>query len=198
MQKILYHRDLLQSVLDGTKPMTRRGAFYHEFTDGMDERLVSGRLEVYDGETLVARSRYAVGEVVAVARPYKDLADGRTWINGEHMGISVKHAMQLPGWGNAMFVSAGLMPDRLRVESVKTERLRDISDEDCLMEGVFERTEPLPWQEFFPEYTFGSGTCQAESPRKAFEAMLAKCCKPRDLWDRNPYVFAYTMRREGR
>lgn len=35
-----------------------------------------------------------------------------------------------------MFVKADLMPHRIRITNVRVERLQDISDEDCLKEGV--------------------------------------------------------------
>lgn len=40
------------------------------------------------------------------------------------------------GWTNKMFVRANLMKRHIRITDVKVERLRDISEEDCLKEGI--------------------------------------------------------------
>ena len=80
----------------------------------------------------LSSSRYKVGEVVAVAQKYKDIA----------LDVPVELAAELikqPGWNNKMFVRADLMPHHIRITNIRVERLRDISEEDCLKEGICRR-----------------------------------------------------------
>ena len=40
------------------------------------------------------------------------------------------------GWNNKMFVISGLMPHQIRITDIKVERLQDITNVDCMREGV--------------------------------------------------------------
>lgn len=86
---------------------------------------------------------YEVGEVVAVAQRYEDLADiyqdkdSYLLQLSKVYGCNPEDVMKLPGWTNKMFVKSELMPRRIRITGIKCERLQDISDADCLKEGIF-------------------------------------------------------------
>lgn len=94
MKKIMFNDwyGLTKAVLDEAKTMTRRIAYGGEISkpnfgiclEGKDK----GKAYLCDGECVTAKSKYAIGEVVAVAQSYKNIAGSRTWINSEHMGIS--------------------------------------------------------------------------------------------------------------
>lgn len=43
---------------------------------------------------------------------------------------------RLASWSNKMFVKAELMPHQIRITGIKCERLYDISEADCLREGI--------------------------------------------------------------
>lgn len=108
MQKIMFNDryGLAQAVLEGCKTMTRRviGSYYNEILD---------------------MSRYAKGEVIAIAQPYKDVPPYKG-----HPGYS-NHRDLSVGWENKMFVKANLMPYFIKITNIRVERLQDISDEDC-------------------------------------------------------------------
>lgn len=178
MQKIYFHKLLMPSVLDGSKSMTRRVAYNGEIanpnsgfiTEGKDK----GKLVLCDGEHIVAKSRYAVGEVVAIAQSYKSL--------GYDIAALGAHA----GWNNKLYVCADLMPSRILFTGIKVERLQDISDEDCIKEGVY--TQDV-WSDI--DYCFGN-IC-FENAKEAFRYLLSECCKPKSLWEDNPWVLAYSF-----
>lgn len=88
-------------------------------------------------------SRYQAGELVAIAQSYKDTYDYMT----EHLndlGIIRRFARKLlldnyrdhKGWGNKMFVKPDLMPHQVRITRVRLQRLQEITDEECLLEGI--------------------------------------------------------------
>ena len=88
------------------------------------------------------------------------------------------------GWDNKMFVRADLMPHQIRITDVRVERLQDISDEDCIKEGVHEATRVFPW------YWIDGFNVTFNESRAAFAHLINKV-SGKDVWSQNPYVFVY-------
>lgn len=121
--------DLTQAVLEGRKTQTRR-----TFLKCGEESLLHGITPEY---LISVRSRYTLGETIAIAQKYEDLIK-----NDEFYRLCGKNGMPLEcikyerGCNNKMFVRADLMPHHIRITKIRMERLQDISDEDCLKEGI--------------------------------------------------------------
>ena len=96
------------------------------------------------------------------------------------------------GWSNKMFVRADLMPHQIRITHIHIERLQEISDEDCLKEGVMRYTCNL--YEFRGIcYSFDGDKAKMGTyltPRGAFAALIDKI-SGKGTWESNPYVFVY-------
>lgn len=136
-----------------------------------------------DGSLEDVYPAYQPGEVVAVAQRYKDVRD--IIGDGPHDGKFLKF---MEGWNNKMFVRADLMPHQIRITNVKYERLQDISDEDCLREGIRKMT--------FDTFSFDSWKFFTHNPREAFAALIDKV-SGKGTWEMNPYVFVYEFERIG-
>ncbi|MFR6633842.1 MAG: hypothetical protein ACLUQ6_01145 [Alistipes onderdonkii] len=121
--------------------------------------------------------RYKVGEVVAVAQCYNDVVR-------EFTDLAF-----VPGSTNKMFVRADLMPHQIRIIGIRCERLRDISDEECIKEGVYAGSQALEYPYYFID-TKQFLICDYKSPREAFAALIDKV-SGRGTWDRNPWVVVY-------
>lgn len=95
----------------------------------------------------------------------------------------------MAGWLNKMFVKADLMIFRIRITNINAERLQDVSDEDCFKEGI---EFCYNAKHFYVNYnpTIGSRIWLAETPRKAFAALIDQI-SGKGTWDSNPYVFVY-------
>lgn len=128
-------------------------------------------------------AHYKIGEEVAIAQRYSDIAD----THGRELA-------QLPGWDNEMFVKADLMPHRIRITNIRVERLQDISEEDCIAEGI--RRFGKEYVRFKKEYCY---TCQNyavtdfysfSTPREAYAALIDKI-SGKGTWESNPWVFVY-------
>ena len=167
---------LTQAVLEGRKTMTRR--------------------TVPDGTPLgnwaetENKSRYKVGDVVAVAQRYEDVYDEMlsTWKDSLEQCRPILSKSESDGWDNKMFVQADLMPHQIRITNVSIERLQDISDEDCLREGII---EDAPGVQYSFHTTIGyCGQYPFNSPRSAFAALIDKV-SGKGTWESNPYVFVY-------
>ena len=87
-----------------------------------------------------------------------------------------------------MFICGDLMPHQIRITNVRVERLQDISDEDCLKEGV------IKWdagQRDIPFFCYpNSVKCDYDTPQAAFAHLINKVSR-KDVWQENPYVFVY-------
>lgn len=134
------------------------------------------------------RPAFKEGEVVAVAQGYRDCGG----INEEGVPmweiISQRVGGANAGWDNKMFVRADLMPHQILITDVRVKKLRDISDDDCLKEGV---RKVVNENGIYIQYYVGQGNnaCSFENPREAFAHLFDKVGK--GLWDSNPYVWVY-------
>lgn len=167
MKKIMFDDKygLTQAVLEGRKTITRR--------------IVPDGTPLGNWEETEKMSRFKLGDVVAVAQAYRDAINPLDWVN------TLIHKNE-PGWTNKMFVGADLMPHQIRITDVRIERLQDISDEDCLKEGIIEGdAEPKL-------YGFKNGKYYDSffSPREAFAALIDKI-SGKGTWGSNPWVFVY-------
>lgn len=174
---------LTQAVLEGRKTQTRRIVPKEFFTlqwDVRDDTLV---VENEFGEFVdIINTKYCmfkVGEIVAVAQSYN------SFYNDEYNPVLFPSGA---GWTNKMFVKPELMPYQIRITDVRVERLQDISDEDCLEEGI------MKWdagQKDIPFFSYpNSAKCDYDTPQEAFAHLINKV-SGKGTWERNPYVFVY-------
>ena len=206
MKKIMFDDKfgLTKAVLEGRKTMTRRVANFNP----ADSPLVSFNVLPYNevSESVVIQRlwrgsyntshhltpKYKVGEVVAVAQNYKDAGFSPDTLIREY-----KTMKDVPGWTNKMFVEAQSMRYFIRITNIRIERLQDISDEDCLKEGIY-KDNPRPGF-YFNGYAFELSKDQNgdilaarwyKTPRKAFAALIDKV-SGKGTWKANPWVFVY-------
>ncbi len=128
--------------------------------------------------------RYRKGELVAVAQSYEV-----SWQENASAYHNPYFLRGLPGWKNKMFVAARDMPHQIRITDVRVEHLQDISDDDCIKEGV---RKVVNENGIYVQYYVGKGdnACSFENPREAFAHLINKASK-KDVWAENPYVFVY-------
>ncbi len=201
MQKINFNDryGLTQAVIEGRKTMTRRLIPDEFFGLTWDTR---GDTLVYEneyGDFIDVRhskyTRYKVGEVVAVAQRYSTIAAGHPDVDTFLLYVAKAHKIpleivqDLAGWNNKMFTKAELMPHRIRITGIKCERLQDISDEDCIKEG-------LEWDHKARMFYVSLGITNTlrewlgGTPRDAF-ASLTDMISGSGTWESNPFVTAY-------
>ena len=189
MQKINFNDryDLTQAVIEGRKTMTRRLIPDEFFGLTWDTR---GNTLVYEneyGDFIDVRhskyTRYKVGEVVAVAQRYQDIFDYSNCVNPYDWEDDDKPS----GWTNKIFTKAKLMPHRIRITGIKCERLQDISDADCLREGI--RYIPKICKFYFKDVR-READFYFDDHREAL-AMLIDKVSGRGTWASNPWVVVY-------
>ena len=145
-------------------------------------------------ETVAIKPKFKVGEVVAVAERYETLDDRDDW-NYIDTPDLIDRWSNTPGWSNKMFVRSELMPHQIRIKNVKCERLQQISDEDCIKEGISR------WSDFEDCPKDASDTMKNRfgyygywysyaKPTEAFAELINKIFG-KDTWEKNPYRIAY-------
>lgn len=151
----------------------------------------------FDNELVAPRElqpKYKIGEEVAIAQSYKDAhIDPHSIVKmidkGQNMFTPVP-AFDSAGWTNKMFVKAELMPHHIQITGIKVERLQDISDEDCLAEGIM--YDPKGAAKY--GFRYGDGKSKwYRTPKDAFSSLIDKV-SGRGTWDENPWVVAYAYK----
>ena len=178
MKKIMFNDryDLTEAVIGGRKTQTRR----------IVPQSVIEKYSMMEDPTIIDDARYDVGEIVAVAQSYVDCGNFPD-IELDEDGYTVMPRRS--GYFNKMFVRADLMPYKIRITDVRVERLQDISDGECLKEGI----QPFYYNgcKFPPDgYTFDNGASHFNTPRKAYASLMDKVCG-KGTWERNPFVWVY-------
>lgn len=193
MKKIMFNDKygLTDAVLKGHKTMTRRVATYETVkepnTGFLTDQPEAGTFVLCDKLRIVAKSTYKIGEVVAVAQSYKSVFE-------ESLNYALPRYHWLDdhidekGYANKMFVEAVEMPHQIKITNIKVERLRDISSEDCLKEGIEARI--VRCHTFY--YIDGVEKPFA-FPKHAFAALIDKV-SGKGTWEGNPWVFVYSFK----
>lgn len=151
---------------------------------GLTQAVLDGRKTMtrrLDNPTLPAP--FSFGENIAIAQSYES--------------IGLEDKKDTPGWNNKMFVKSDLMPHWITITDKKWERLQDISDEDCLREGIIETSvgmtnevdeiETIKKAYMIPNYPKLFYT-----PKAAFATLIDKV-SGKGTWESNPYVIVYTF-----
>ena len=208
MKKIMFNDKygLTQAVLEGRKTQTRRmlnpTLFFQrlETYEGWSNEDISAwkrscnrRFYEAQGDTLkqmldyaLSSSRYKVGETIAIAQSYKDI---HSEILREVGDLDLKNEfLQSKGYTNKMFVRAEKMPHAIRITNVRVERLQDISDEDCLKEGIWR--DDNVGLEGTTYWYHGLANSSFRTPQEAY-ASLIDSISGKGTWASNPYVFVY-------
>lgn len=198
MKKIMFsdRYELTQAVLEGRKTMTRRIAHLSQHAADV----LMGKIPDYPQgivNSLWRKSKYKVGEIVAIAQSYKSLGmNPETALNDKDgIGFYTKTKFA-PGWKNKMFVRVDLLPHHIRITDIRVERLQSISEEDCLKEGVELNTRQYEYDGTKRYCVRGLGHWRAigcdqfNTPREAYAALIDKVLG-KGTWDSNPYVFVY-------
>ncbi len=180
MKKIMFNDKFLltQAVLNGTK--TRR--------------LLKEGTPLGNWEETAKCLPYKVGDIVAIAQPYKDIIECMAEYSDIIINVdgSINREYKA-GWTNKMFVKANLMPHHIKITDVRIERLQDITEEDCLKEGV--------WQFYDDKNLFYVSKNIGYAPDVAFlsarEAFwyLIDSISGKGTLERNPWVGVYTFER---
>lgn len=213
MKKIMFNDKLglTQAVLEGRKTMTRRICKYDRPDESWDIVFPVFGSKDYDNEgNLVSplfgafgwknkdgdftgwnNPLYKFGEVVAIAQSYRDSGYSPDSLDRHPKDLSVRGLMKnSAGWNNKMFVKSYACKHHIKITNVKIERLQDISDEDCLKEGIIHAyTDNNGIKRYHTPHT-KRGYLSTDVAQQAFAFLIDKV-SGKGTWESNPFVFCY-------
>ena len=128
--------------------------------------------------------RYEVGEVVAIKQCYCDVLN----YHKEQNNVTLEQRIIAyysgeKGWRNKMFTRNEEMPHKIKITGIKQCRLQDISDEECMREGVKKYANCNAF--YVPNIDFSYHT-----EKNAFANLIDKL-NGKGYWESNPLGYAY-------
>lgn len=179
MKGICFKEPLFHATVRGSKTQTRR-IMKPQPDDGQIWNSILG---------LEMKPRYKKGELLYLKEPYiDDLSmdktfykfekSDRTFINTEIPNISNP-------WKNKLFMPQSAARYFIKIADVRFERLQEITEEDCIKEGI----EGYPHDS--RSFIFGwEGNMIYQSHIEAYAALIDQI-NGKGTWESNPFVFVY-------
>ena len=200
---ICFINPMFNKVVTGEKIQTRR--IIKPQLDSRGFRTTNIMFEDWHGREI--RPKYKVGETVYLKEPYAETCDeyGTPIIAYKFGG---KPRLKLPDslgceidtdwcidnypacgkWKNKLFMPESAARHFIKITGVRAERLQDISEEDCLKEGI----EEVIWKgkilksskHYFNSYE------SYDTPIEAYAELIDRINKE-GIWEKNPWVWVY-------
>ena len=134
-------------------------------------------------------SRYRVGETVYLKEPYV--------ISGSYIiykfGSTIGQECDKAGvkWKNKLFMPESAARHFIKIIAVRAERLQDISEEDCLKEGI----EEVIWKGKILKSSkhYFNGYESYDTPIEAYAELIDKI-NGNGTFQRNPFVWVYDFK----
>ena len=221
MKKILFKKNMIWATLEGLKTKTRRiisDEFVQKYADDFKEIYPQPNGEFffpdpyyYDPKVNFNIGRwimpkYKRGETVYVGEPFIKLEPNHIINNIRYYYKYDKNYTKTSEdsrqeylklgypykWGSPLFMPEVAARIFLKIKNVGVERIQDISEEDCLKEGI---KIPIEWDlsDDFPEELTDFSTMKRIPKIKfAFKHLWDSINLKRGYpWCDNPYVFVY-------
>lgn len=202
MKGICFKEPLFHLTVQGIKKQTRRimkpqpddsGLHNHTlFPLSVDSDLTGFWGTVTEtGEFKEFKPRYKVGEVVYLKEPYswislssREPVTVYKYDNEDHedeAGCSFLTSK----WKNKLFMPESEARHFIKITDVRAERLQDISNQDCIKEGIFKHIShaKVYWKNGFDGLMY-------KSPRYAYAALI-DLVNGEGTWNNNPLVWVY-------
>lgn len=159
------------------------------FTEFGFSKKGSGLMSFISEPQVTVKPTYKVGEVVYIKEPYHedelglvrykyDFSEDNEWRNKTK-------------FKNKLFVGADMARYYIRITHVTLERLYDISDEDCLKEGIDMVTDGNTYNSLY--YDYQHNQMSIASPQESFFSLFRFANKvPKSKEIPNIWCFAYS------
>lgn len=139
------------------------------------------------------RPRYHIVEDVYLKEPYAIFYSGNDYSPDHLLYRFDKNDPNNPiKWKNKLFMPESAARYFIEITNVKVERLQDISERDCMKEGIKES----PWynlETFKHPFYNGIDKIPYYSAKDAYKYLI-NAIDGKDTWDNNPFVFVYDFK----
>ena len=188
MNGINFTKEMFHAVIDGSKIQTRRIVNPQPITvfKGIPIKEYNNQLGIKD-----ITPRYKVGETLYLKEPYRVDSFGVEY----NLDDKNKTLAKITKWRNKLFMPAKYARYFIEITAVRCERLQDISDEDCLNEGIFEKYyfEKTKYYENGVKIGKMQRVPHYNTPKQAY-ASLINSIYGKGTWESNPYVWVYEFK----
>lgn len=213
MKGICFIEPLFHKVVKGEKTQTRRMIVsrtgHFQVSINSMSGVITGIWQTDDngwgGVNLIPiNPKYKVGEKVYLKEPYYEW-DEWDAEDGQFSYRFNKHMKVVPYWENKLFMPESAARYFIEITEIRAERLQNISDEDCMKEGI---------KRYCNEYGFtvrgidalmphGNAIAQRVAyyyepvifltPQEAYAALINKI-NGKGTWEKNPFVWVYDFK----
>lgn len=130
------------------------------------------------------KPRYEVGEIVAIKQCYYDVLNYHKKKNNVTLEQRIiAYYSGEKGWRNKMFTRNEEMPHKIKITKVTPCKLQDVTEEECLREGIYVFIERI--------FNFdNSGLPWYDTAKEAFAGLINKL-NGKGYWESNPDGYAY-------
>lgn len=218
MKGICFIPPLYDVTIKEIKDQTRRivvcppnayGGLQAHLNDGKIFRIVAldenERSEKKDGSEWLVKPKYKVGDIIYLKEPYKITHSHNIWyvsykfhkqvkelpFSWGHKGLEklcIQQEKSKSGWLNKLFMPSWCARRFIKITGVRAERLQDITEEDCIKEGI--RVINIKPICIIPLYGIEEMQPLGKSLKEAYATLIDKI-NGKGTWDSNPYVWVY-------
>ena len=189
---------LFKLSIGGVKTMTRRGiSDKNRLKFGINKHLTTEQVRM----KMNGNTQLKVGDIVYLPETWAWECTEKTTENGVERISTGNLLYKLDGdelstndsqsqfgrWNNKFFMPECVSRYKAKIISVGIERLRDISDEDCLKEGVLHISLEMATEESFLNPFTNE---EFPTPRQAFAALVDSAMS-KGTWEKNEWVEVY-------
>lgn len=146
--------------------------------------------EVDDSATFSIKPKYKVGEIVYLKEPYIFVGG---YFEHELPTTVYKYLNNPANCKNTKFKNKLFMPESaarhfIKITAVRAERLQDISEDDCIKEGIDSFFNPLFSETRYKDYLNPNSECR--SPQSSYASLINKI-NGKGTWESDPFVWIY-------
>ena len=192
MKPILFKEDMVRAIQAGIKTQTRRIIKPLPLKLNREGGALELDAEAMTDGRIMKLNRYGkVGDKLWVRETWAPRTMGLTQLDpvlkpryrADNDSLDARVAAQCGGWKPSIHMPRWASRITLEITSVRVEHLQDISDEDCIAEGIEPRADGWAW------YTgHQAQTRYTKFPRTSYES-LWESINGADSWDSNPWVW---------
>lgn len=218
MQGVLFHESLFPSVISKGKTQTRRfikpqptlncnleimmlDDSFENYHYGVVEKYIDLQPDRYRIHQLL-KPKYRIGEVLFLKEPWLETEFVTVYKYGYPNSLP-RHwlddvAFPIPNVNNLKFNNKLFMGKKnaryfIQITDVRIEKLQDISNEDCVKEGIEYSPEAVPiGYPFGAEFPYNNGFHNYTTAKEAYAALIDKI-NGKGTWESNPWVWIYSF-----
>ena len=202
MKPILFNTEMVKAIQEGRKTQTRRpckglGEYNNSSGIKADGKTLVLYRKNYNTDEVTAKPQYSVGDILYVRETWKQYeksaGQGNTYRICKRIGYKANEEKEnnsceyaFAKWRPSIHMPKDAARLFLKVTGVRCERVRDISADDSVKEGIYV-SGGLYRGEIQKNKCKSGYVC----PRNAFSGIWNACYGKKYPWENNPFVFVY-------